>query len=115
MCLWRKWKDVNLASLLVFFLLEPLVAFLGMRRGKHLAQRHRFGASMRTGAPSVNKGDPAGSGWKGKPLRGQSESSSVTCAENRSSRGEWLLPALTERCFQSSGLNSLHCADPIRL
>lgn len=60
MFLWRKWKDVNLARLLVFFFLEPWAAFLGMWCCKHLAQRVLFGTGMRTGAPSVKKGDPRG-------------------------------------------------------
>lgn len=59
MFLWRKWKDVNMASL-IFFLLEPLVAFLGILCCKHLAHKVLFGTSLRTGALSVKKGSPAG-------------------------------------------------------
>lgn len=60
MFLGRKWQDVNLARLLIFVLLEPAVAFLGILCFKHLAYKDLFGTSWRTGAPSVKKSNPAG-------------------------------------------------------
>lgn len=52
--LWRKWRDVNLASLLVFFLWNYCLFFWAYCViGYHLAKMDFLGISIRVGAASV--------------------------------------------------------------
>lgn len=77
MFLWRKWKDVNWARLLVFyffFLLETSVAFLGIlcreiAPGTHGSPWNWY---QNWGFPLLRKAVQAGQ--KGKPRKGQLKS-----------------------------------------
>lgn len=67
MFLWRKWKDVNLASLLSFFFFcsGTEVAFLDILGGKiALGTGHLFKTTVRIGPPSARKGSTSGTEGK---------------------------------------------------